>query len=136
MSRVLAIVQDQIRRNKEGLLNRLLKHSERQPPQPGQTVGCLLWRAAKNNDGYPKMNFVFRGKHYTIYVHHVTHALHTGKEVPEGTERDHTCNTRHCIEPRHLEPVTHKENLRRKRMRMFQRWGYAEAVAEMEKEAA
>ena len=35
--------------------------------------------------------------------------------VPDGLELDHLCRVRHCVNPTHLEPVTHKENLRRGR---------------------
>lgn len=34
-------------------------------------------------------------------------------EIPEGMEIDHLCNTRNCINPDHLELVTHKENMAR-----------------------
>lgn len=33
--------------------------------------------------------------------------------VPEGMELDHLCRNRWCINPDHLEPVTHAENVRR-----------------------
>ena len=33
--------------------------------------------------------------------------------VPEGKELDHTCRTRSCVNPEHLEAVTHLENVQR-----------------------
>ena len=30
--------------------------------------------------------------------------------IPKGLELDHLCRVRHCVNPDHLEPVTHKEN--------------------------
>lgn len=33
--------------------------------------------------------------------------------VPEGLELDHLCRTRSCVNPSHLEPVTHRENMNR-----------------------
>lgn len=36
--------------------------------------------------------------------------------IPEGLELDHICRVRHCINPAHLEAVTHLENLNRRVM--------------------
>lgn len=33
--------------------------------------------------------------------------------VPDGLELDHLCRQRDCVNPAHLEPVTHAENMRR-----------------------
>lgn len=33
--------------------------------------------------------------------------------VPDGLELDHLCRNRACVNPGHLEPVTHRDNLRR-----------------------
>lgn len=36
--------------------------------------------------------------------------------IPAGLELDHLCSNRACVNPDHLEPVTHGENLRRARL--------------------
>ncbi|WP_414630996.1 HNH endonuclease signature motif containing protein [Alcanivorax jadensis] len=33
--------------------------------------------------------------------------------IPEGMQLDHLCRVRNCVNPRHLEPVTNRENVRR-----------------------
>jgi HNH endonuclease len=33
--------------------------------------------------------------------------------VPEGLELDHLCRNRACVNPAHLEPVSHRENVLR-----------------------
>lgn len=134
---VLALVRIQIERNREGLIKRLTDNSERQPKRFDQEVGCLLWLGRVNNYGYGRLNFWHNGRHVSVYVHHVSLALFTGEELPEGHERDHKCNVRHCFEPTHVEIVTHAENLRRAReRRMGPRVSYAQVVAEMESQRA
>lgn len=70
---------------------------------------CWLWLGAKNSKGYG-LFLVSSGKgmaaHKFAYEHFVC-------DVPNGLELDHLCRKRDCVNPAHLEPVTHKENLRR-----------------------
>lgn len=35
------------------------------------------------------------------------------RPMPDGLEPDHTCNNGRCVNPAHIEPVTHSENQRR-----------------------
>lgn len=74
---------------------------------------CLLWTGPVNNHGYPRMNVRALGKHMTLYVHRVMYVLSSGSDIPSGLEIDHSCYRRNCIEPKHLEPVTHAENMQR-----------------------
>ena len=70
---------------------------------------CWNWTAAIFKGlGYGKFNF--NGK--TCYAHRVSYELHVG-EIPSGLQIDHLCRNRKCVNPDHLEPVTHIENIRR-----------------------
>lgn len=44
---------------------------------------------------------------------HVFFYLTLKGEIPDGLEPDHLCRNKLCVNPDHLEPVTHAENMRR-----------------------
>ncbi len=75
-------------------------------PEPNS--GCWLWTGSLNDDGYGQMslNAKMRKSHDVVY------RMMKGP-VPEGLELDHKCRVRCCVNPDHLEPVTHKENCER-----------------------
>ena len=70
--------------------------------------GCWLWMAAKIN-GYGRYG-QGRGRH--VAAHRFSYETLIGA-IPSGLEIDHLCLTKHCVNPAHLEPVTHSENIRR-----------------------
>lgn len=72
-----------------------------------KTDTCWLWQAGKSDRGY---GIYYAGKMRRAHI--VAYELMVGS-VPEGLELDHTCRIRHCVNPDHLEPVTHQENCRR-----------------------
>lgn len=75
--------------------------------------GCWLWTGALNADGYGSFQVESRR---SIGVHRYAYELLVGP-IPAGLELDHVkaqgCRHRHCVNPAHLEPVTHEENVRR-----------------------
>ncbi len=71
-------------------------------------TGCLEWTGGLNSGGYARFthNGVRTRAHRLAYEDCV-------EPIPEGLTIDHLCRVRHCVNPCHLEPVTHAENLRR-----------------------
>ena len=69
-----------------------------------QETGCWEWDACLNDAGYG-----LKGHHR---AHRLMYEKHKGP-IPEGLQIDHICRNRKCINPDHLEAVTHAENGRR-----------------------
>ena len=73
--------------------------------------GCWLWTGATNGR-YPVFSLGGRGNQG--YAHRYSYELNVGP-IPDGLQIDHLCRTPMCVRPDHLEPVTHVENMRRRR---------------------
>ena len=74
-----------------------------------KTDGCWEWTAARSSNGYGLLDDD-DGK--TRRAHRLMFELFIGP-IGAGLELDHLCRNRLCVRPDHLEPVTHKENMRR-----------------------
>lgn len=72
-----------------------------------QDTPCWEWQACIDDGGYGRFNL--EGIHY---AHTASYYLFVGT-VPEGKEIDHLCRRRHCVNPLHLQAVTHKINMAR-----------------------
>lgn len=71
------------------------------------TSVCWEWKGSKKN-GYGS----FWNGERRIGAHRWAWENLVGP-IPVGLEIDHLCRNRSCVNPDHLEPVTHKENVRR-----------------------
>jgi hypothetical protein len=88
----------------------LMGHQSRKPG-PRVTVtesGCHIWHGATNGVGYGHVKRNGRN----ISAHRAAWEDRHGP-VPDGMELDHACRNRGCVNPDHLEPVTHAVNARR-----------------------
>lgn len=74
---------------------------------------CIEWEGARLPKGYGFFTVVAgtRGKH-SIYAHRLAYELLVGP-IPPGFCIDHLCRNPSCVNPAHLEAVTHAENVRR-----------------------
>jgi hypothetical protein len=73
---------------------------------------CWIWTGAKNNHGYGQIGIKNYGKTKTVYVHRLLYTAFFGK-IDGKFELDHLCRVPACVNPNHLEPVTHRENTMR-----------------------
>jgi hypothetical protein len=78
--------------------------------------GCWIWTAkSEDKDGYGQ----FRNKGVLYRAHRFAWLLYRG-ELEPGMDVDHVCPGaphRRCVNPDHLEVITHGENMRRQRRR-------------------
>lgn len=69
--------------------------------------GCWIWQKSTRR-GYGQISVGQR----VMPTHRAAYREWCG-EIPEGLELDHLCRVPTCVNPAHLEPVTHRENVLR-----------------------
>jgi predicted RNA-binding Zn-ribbon protein involved in translation (DUF1610 family) len=74
---------------------------------------CWLWTGCVDENGYGNIGVRRPDGTRTVgYAHRVAYEETVGP-IPDRLEIDHLCRTRSCVNPGHLEAVTHRENARR-----------------------
>lgn len=71
-----------------------------------KTDTCWIWKKP-GPQGYGAFHYIDRD--YAAHI--VSYLLFVG-DVPNGMELDHQCRNRTCVNPEHLKPMTHQENVR------------------------
>jgi hypothetical protein len=77
----------------------------RQDPE----TGCWVWIASLNRGGYGQLGI---GPHGVVRAHRYVYEQLAGP-IPRGHVLDHRCERQSCVNPDHLEPITHRENTAR-----------------------
>ena len=72
---------------------------------PVPETGCWLWTRCVDGSGYGAV----RAGGATRRAHRVSYEAIVG-QIPPGLQMDHLCRVKSCVNPDHLEPVTHREN--------------------------
>lgn len=66
---------------------------------------CWEWTGAKMHKGYGTISINGR----TCRAHRIAYESLVGP-IPPGLVLDHLCRVHHCVNPDHLQPVTHRVN--------------------------
>lgn len=79
----------------------------------GYKTPCWLWCRTVSKKGYARLSVPsgHRGGRNVEAHRHLW--IEVNGPVPEGLVLDHLCRNKTCVNPEHLEPVTHLENVRR-----------------------
>lgn len=82
---------------------------------PVPFAGCWIWIGDISDKGYGRVRrgpVGASGRPSYRFAHRVIYELERGP-VPDGLELDHLCRVRCCVNPDHLEAVTHAQNMER-----------------------
>lgn len=77
---------------------------------------CWIWVARMNRNGYGRLYDSGEER----MAHRVAYETFVGP-IPEGMLLDHVCRTRCCVNPAHLDPVSHSINTLRGKAQLFGR---------------
>lgn len=73
---------------------------------PSIQHGCWEWQGQGMRNGYGE--FYYGGG--PVYAHRMSFLIYYG-DIPSGKLVLHTCDNKRCVNPKHLYPGTHSQNL-------------------------
>lgn len=80
--------------------------------------GCWYWLGARSRGkGNKKYYGTFKVNGQAVRAHRFASEILGNKPCPTGCHRDHKCNFSMCVNPEHIEVVSHAENQKRKMAR-------------------
>jgi HNH endonuclease len=96
-------------KNSRPLVERFMEKVDKNGPVPAlcpELGPCWVWTASVNSNGYGKIGVGGKllAAHRLAYTHFVG-------EIPEGMEIRHHCDNPPCVNPAHLVPGTHGDNM-------------------------
>jgi len=86
-----------------GTVIQRLKHMT----QLNEGTGCIEWQGSVDKRGYGR---IANDVGWLDMAHRLSYKLYVG-EIPEGLVINHKCYNSRCVNPEHLEAVTHRENI-------------------------
>lgn len=78
------------------------------PEDRGYLTPCWIWQRSCDVNGYGRLGG--RGRDPMAHRYFYTQAK---GPIPDGLALDHLCRVPRCVNPDHLEAVTHRENIQR-----------------------
>lgn len=78
----------------------------------GHETPCWVWQRSRDEKGYGKLGRKENGEHRGYVAHRWMYEQAIGP-IPVDTELDHLCKNKSCVNPDHMEPVSHEENCQR-----------------------
>lgn len=80
----------------------------------GPAIECWLWQGSASPNGYGIFHRTSRHRRPSLLAHRVAWVLGTGQSLTENLTIDHLCRVKLCVNPGHMEPVSLRENVRRR----------------------